>query len=101
MRGSFFANPKSIVGSWRTMTLTEALLAVFTVGLLLGLWLGGVTGKREMRELKMLEQRIESLELQRTLLETPFFSRPGHAPQGSSPETDTDLDQESIPLIRV
>jgi len=83
------------------MTLTEALLAVFTVGLLLGLWLGGVTGKREMRELKDLQQRVESLELQRTLFESPFFSRPGHPPRGSSPEPDSSLEPGSVPAIRV
>lgn len=101
MKSSFYTNPKFSPYSWRPVTLTEALLAVFTVGLLLGLWLGGVTGKREMRDLQILEQRIESLELHRALLESPCVTRPGHVPQSVSPETDRESDPLSVPAVRV
>lgn len=101
MSGSFFAKSKRPAGGWRTMTLTEALLAVFTVGLLLGLWLGGVTGKREMREMNDLQRRVESLEHQQTLLEDPFFSSPSHPSRDISPETESGWVPASVPAIRV
>lgn len=101
MSGSFFAHPKKPGRSYRPVTLNEALLAVFAVGLLLGLWLGGLNGRKEFRELKDLQRRVENLEYQRTLFQNPFFSRPGHTPNGSSPETDTQLEPESVPVVRV
>ncbi|MCL4733825.1 MAG: hypothetical protein KJ050_02730 [Candidatus Omnitrophica bacterium] len=66
---------------WRSMTLTEALLAVFTVGLLLGLWLGGISGHREIGALHNLERRLERLEFQRTLYQPPFISNPDYSPE--------------------
>jgi hypothetical protein len=67
------------------VTMTEALLAVFAVGLLLGLWLGRESERRQLEQLRRLESRIESLEMQRALFK-PFLSpgRHGTQSQGSS-----------------
>jgi hypothetical protein len=54
------------------MTINEALLALFTIGLLFGLWLGGISQQRNLRILKDLEIRVENLELQKARYQIPF-----------------------------
>lgn len=66
---------QTLSGTERSITLSEIVLAVFAVGLLLGLWLGREDRSLVDRNLRQLEQRIDAIENRPHILRNAF--RPG------------------------
>lgn len=96
------AKRATLIESWgRPVTVTEGLLALFAIGLLLGLWLGQGPDRSQVDQIRALDERVHMLELQRALFRESARPRISATPGGRIPEADVQHDLSENLSIRL
>ncbi len=92
----------ALARTWRRpVSVTERLLALFAIGLLLGLWLGQGPDRSRKEQLRALNERVHLLEIQRARYQEPVSSRKGATPRGGIPNADSPPDPAEYLSIRL